>query len=432
MSFSFASNSLKRKKAKRPEQSRRGAVKTESEINLQLDLNSNDDGFESFGIFNTNPTRKNKLKKTRSIETPRVSRKPDQQPKVPSMEDVLKTLSAKEKARSMKSSVVPHVTPLSAKARRQKKLKSNANDAIRVRRVASNKISANNSNQKQTQIQKRLSRHSQTGIHAFFTKAPKLESKVADADADADVEVDKKKTNFIVPVDKVSDRKAATETFKIHSPFTSIHPLSRSTTPTVVPSESAKLSNIKSTAHITEEIVSENNFVSKDEKIDKKEVRQRRKNKRVFSGKMNSNHLLAQLNRRSTFNTRHDRYVDSGYHGMRNKVHEKCWHPNLNVLLDRGSFTSEITCMEFDSEGVLLAVADSVGVISIFDFDEVNAADMEMKRRRKGNVPINSNGATGANRVKPFINFRMGADIHRISSIQWNPFDENMLAVTCL
>ena len=40
------------------------------------------------------------------------------------------------------------------------------------------------------------------------------------------------------------------------------------------------------------------------------------------------------------------------------------------------SVTGSISCLEFDSEGVLLACADSTGVVSLFDFDELHAVSV--------------------------------------------------------
>ena len=84
---------------------------------------------------------------------------------------------------------------------------------------------------------------------------------------------------------------------------------------------------------------------------------------------------------------------------------------------------AEITAMEFDSEGVLLAIALDDGYIRIFDFDEVNAIDIDVRRRE---LPQG-----GRRIVAPFICFRVGSD-RRISSLHWNPFNENMIGVTFL
>jgi len=94
-----------------------------------------------------------------------------------------------------------------------------------------------------------------------------------------------------------------------------------------------------------------------------------------------------------------------------------------NVHLEVGMNDAEITCMEFDSDGVLLAIADNSGYIRIFDFDEVNAADIATRRKHQ------KEGTSQRSRpISPFIMFRTGTD--RISSLTWNPFNENIVAVT--
>jgi hypothetical protein len=119
-----------------------------------------------------------------------------------------------------------------------------------------------------------------------------------------------------------------------------------------------------------------------EQKADAKEIsskrieeKRRKENKQIFGGRIASSHLLAQLERRCTHNTRCDRNMDAGYHCMRGNVLQR-WHRISNVHLEVGMDNADITCMEFDSEGVLLAIADNSGYIRIFCFDEVNAADI--------------------------------------------------------
>jgi hypothetical protein len=154
------------------------------------------------------------------------------------------------------------------------------------------------------------------------------------------------------------------------------------------------------------------------------EEERRRQNKQVFGHRSASSHVLAQLEKRRSYNMPFDRYMDSGYHGMRDYAHRK-WTVSTSVQLDVVlSHAAEVTCMEFDSEGVLLAVSDSKGYVRIFDFDEVNAADVAAKQKKV------SRGKEEIKKVEPFITFRIGDD--RISSIKWNPFDDNLLGVTLL
>mmetsp|Transcript_4906 Transcript_4906/g.9362 ORF Transcript_4906/g.9362 Transcript_4906/m.9362 type:complete len:540 (+) Transcript_4906:90-1709(+) len=151
------------------------------------------------------------------------------------------------------------------------------------------------------------------------------------------------------------------------------------------------------------------------------EEKRRQRNQEVFGGRSASSHMLAQLEKRRCYNMRFDRYMDSGYHGMRDYAHKK-WTISTSVQLDVALSDAEVTCMEFDSQGVLLALADDKGYIRIFDFDEVNAADVSAKQRKT------SCRAEQTKKVEPFITFRTGND--RISTIKWNPFDENLLGVT--
>jgi hypothetical protein len=153
------------------------------------------------------------------------------------------------------------------------------------------------------------------------------------------------------------------------------------------------------------------------------EDKRRQRNQEVFGHRSVSTHVLAQLEKRRSYNMRFDRYIDSGYHGIRDYVHRQ-WTVSTSVELDITLSEAEITCMEFDSQGVLLAVSDNEGYIRIFDFDEVNAADVAAKQRKL------RNRVEEAKKVEPFITFRTGDN--RISSIKWNPFNENLMGVTFL
>lgn len=131
---------------------------------------------------------------------------------------------------------------------------------------------------------------------------------------------------------------------------------------------------------------------------------------------------IAQLEKRRLHNNRFDRYMDSGYRGLQDYAYKNCQINHAVQLDTKLTQASEITCMTFDSEGVLLAVSDNKGYVRIFDFDEANAADIKMKRRRLQSQKEDS--VT----VEPFIVFRTGDD--RISSVTWNPFHQNLLGIT--
>jgi WD40 repeat protein len=148
-----------------------------------------------------------------------------------------------------------------------------------------------------------------------------------------------------------------------------------------------------------------------------------RQNHEVFGHRSASSHLLAQLQKRSSYNMRFDRYMDSGYHGMRDYAYKK-WQVSSCVELDIGFTNAEVTCMEFDSRGVLLALSDNKGYIRIFDFDEVNAAELAAKQKKV------STNVEETKKVEPYRSFP--TTNYRISCLKWNPFHENLLGVTFL
>jgi len=82
---------------------------------------------------------------------------------------------------------------------------------------------------------------------------------------------------------------------------------------------------------------------------------------------------------------------------------------------------SHVTTMSFDAVGVLLAVACEDGSIKIYDWDMVVAADLKGRNRllRKQSGPPFS--------VDPVVDF--GLPRKSISFLQWNPFQQDVLAV---
>lgn len=140
--------------------------------------------------------------------------------------------------------------------------------------------------------------------------------------------------------------------------------------------------------------------------------------------------ILSFLQHRSTNSNKRNTYFDGGYHGMRKHVHNQ-WNVCNSVELDASNChrSIEVTTMQFDSEGILLAVGDTMGFVKIFDFDEVNPAAII----RGGEKDIgNNNDDTQPNAqtklIRPFITFQAGDS--RISCICWNPQNENLLVVT--
>ena len=122
---------------------------------------------------------------------------------------------------------------------------------------------------------------------------------------------------------------------------------------------------------------------------------------------------------------------------LHQKVH-RSWNMtnSINIHTNNSIYhQGEITCMEFDKDGILLAVGDSLGYIRIFDFDEVNAASLKnrSKKVRRTNHHGNSNETQRTKEirnVRPSIAFQ--AKSHRISCIKWNPTNEDLLIVSFL
>ncbi|KAL3789897.1 hypothetical protein HJC23_010582 [Cyclotella cryptica] len=149
-------------------------------------------------------------------------------------------------------------------------------------------------------------------------------------------------------------------------------------------------------------------------------------------------------------------YIQSGKH----------WNVCRTVELDVASNISsgEICSMSFDQEGVLLATGDDNGFVRIYDFDDVNALDRRKRNERHRLQPTHCCGADNAcieddgedpkkdsldrrsERMsgskeemetlphidvalsKPVLSFRCAS--YRITDIQWNPNNQDQLAVS--
>lgn len=161
---------------------------------------------------------------------------------------------------------------------------------------------------------------------------------------------------------------------------------------------------------------------------------------KVYSKPIPSKNILSTiLNRSISNNKTRTLFMDGGYHGMRNYVHNQ-WNVCNNIDLDISSShirsnNYEISTMQFDSEGILLAVGDTYGYIQLFDFDEVNAADVTSFSSFDDSYSSSETVAVGGiiqtrkkKTVSPFITFRVGN--FRISCIKWHPQNENLLVVS--
>jgi hypothetical protein len=135
--------------------------------------------------------------------------------------------------------------------------------------------------------------------------------------------------------------------------------------------------------------------------------------------------ILSLLEQRKTCVSKRRRYSDSGYHEMRNFVHQN-WKVCESVELNSNINQSEITHMEYDSEGVLLACGDTRGIVRIFDFDEVNSAVIREEKCSR----TTDTGTHQKTKINPFITFHAGNS--RISCIRWNPSNEDLLVVSFL
>jgi len=84
--------------------------------------------------------------------------------------------------------------------------------------------------------------------------------------------------------------------------------------------------------------------------------------------------------------------------------------------------TGTISAMDFDKDGVLLAIGDNDGVIRIFDWDMVEAADIRARRQlARGETWLESQP------IKSVRSFRIPNT--SIGIIKWNPFNQDVLVV---
>jgi len=153
--------------------------------------------------------------------------------------------------------------------------------------------------------------------------------------------------------------------------------------------------------------------------------------------------ITALLLSRSSYPIQATKSHDAGCFGLRSWLHRRRWKPCKSVELDLNR-ASIVTCMEFDHQGILLAVADSRGTIRIFDFDEVNIEYvMARKRCNDKTVLVNSIDVSsieianyGKSRrsfvqkksISPFIS--ISSREARASCIKWDPHNEDQLAVS--
>ena len=380
---------------------------------------ASDDGLESFGVFCNSM-----LDNADRTKTARSTKLRPSQGKDPKINNMIARLTAKDNARNRKvdqSAAIPRrVTPIPKK--------SSDNATIEKRPPLQSKKRALGTATKAAGNKKQAKDSSRADISSFFTLASNMKE-----EGDTEVQV---QTQNCINAKVNSSTALSTELSDAGKP--TLEPTILSYDLPVIPKTSqdsaakaetngsSSLSRSSSTTSTPEEIsvTTEKKADSKECVKQQKEEKRRKENKRVFGRRIASSHLLAQLERRCTHNTRCDHNMDAGYHGMRGNVLRK-WSRIHNVHLEVGMNDAEITCMEFDSDGVLLAIADNSGYIRIFDFDEVNAADIATRR-----IPQNEGTLQRSRPISPFIMFRTGND--RISSLTWNPFNENIVAVTFL
>lgn len=149
------------------------------------------------------------------------------------------------------------------------------------------------------------------------------------------------------------------------------------------------------------------------------------------NNQISKKNILSCLNQRSICSNKRRTFFDSGYHGMKVRVHNQwniCDVVDLDVQNNGNHSQYEVTAIEFDSEGVLLAVGNALGYVQIFDFDEVNAAAVLMSKTHCNENQTNDRSKRHEKKIRPYIMFRAGE--YRISCIRWNPQNENMLAVS--
>ena len=125
----------------------------------------------------------------------------------------------------------------------------------------------------------------------------------------------------------------------------------------------------------------------------------------------------------------------------------KSWRPDPTDALRRFANASDkwtkcetvrlpahgTVALEFDRLGVLLATADTRGIITVYDFDELCAADIAARRvacrARAAHTISNSGNSRQATSIGPVLAFSTRST-SRISCMKWNPYCEDLLVVS--
>ena len=149
--------------------------------------------------------------------------------------------------------------------------------------------------------------------------------------------------------------------------------------------------------------------------------------------------VLSALFRRSAF---------AVGHGHRSNAPPKPCRPDPTDALRRFAYASDkwtkcdtvrlsahgTVALEFDRLGVLLATADSRGIVTVYDFDELCAADIAARRLAcRAQISPDSTHPISGNRqaisIGPVLAFSTRST-SRISCIKWNPYCEDLLVVS--
>jgi hypothetical protein len=113
----------------------------------------------------------------------------------------------------------------------------------------------------------------------------------------------------------------------------------------------------------------------------------------------------------------------------------RCWNTCPIQLTNQ----REVTTMSFDKEGVLLATGDDGGYVNIYDFDTVNALDVRSRNERSrwsadagtendaDDTKLVDSRPSAALSSEPIVAFRCAS--YRIADLQWNPDNQDQLAV---
>ena len=129
-------------------------------------------------------------------------------------------------------------------------------------------------------------------------------------------------------------------------------------------------------------------------------------------------------------------------HGPFRLASRNVWTECDTVALGLGSQhtlssgTTTCTHVQFDSQGILLAVSDSKGYIRIYDFDEVQSHDLNRRRHRARlqnnymypvHIRTRTHSCTIPTPVLPTITFK---SLSRVSCLKWNPNNEDEIAIS--